>query len=148
MPELEGYILKDMGTGKTRSLPTHGQEASTRFALEHSTHLTTQYVTLKQAYLTAVEKVKSLIAIEHDVLHGVPRIAGTRIPIWVVLRDLAEGCSVEEIVSEYPPLTHEQITAAIEFAAIVLEVTPTTTYYRVPLQPGAASQQTVLFRRT
>jgi uncharacterized protein (DUF433 family) len=52
-----------------------------------------------------------------DVCHGKPCIRGTRIMVSVVLDNLAEGLSPEEIVREYPPLTNEDVRAAVAYAA-------------------------------
>ncbi len=57
------------------------------------------------------------VTINPDVCHGKPCIRGTRIMVSVVLDNLAEGLSSEEIVKEYPPLTLEDISAAISYAA-------------------------------
>ena len=42
---------------------------------------------------------------------------GTRVLLRTVLADLADGASVEEILSDYPSLTPEHVRAAIAFAA-------------------------------
>jgi uncharacterized protein (DUF433 family) len=52
-----------------------------------------------------------------DICHGKPCIRGTRIMVSVVLDNLAEGLRPEEIVEDYPPLTLEDIRAAISYAA-------------------------------
>jgi uncharacterized protein (DUF433 family) len=57
------------------------------------------------------------ITVDHEVCHGKPCIRGTRIMVSVVLDNLAEGLTAEEIVREYPPLTPENIRAAIAYAA-------------------------------
>lgn len=41
---------------------------------------------------------------------------GTRTPVSIVLENLSDGMSIEELMEQYP-LTREQITAALEFAA-------------------------------
>lgn len=51
-----------------------------------------------------------------DVLHGKPRIKGTRIPVSLILGYLASGMSVEEIIEEFPDLTKEQIAACLDYA--------------------------------
>ncbi len=51
---------------------------------------------------------------------GKPVIRGTRIPVDAIIRRLAEGMSVEEILREYPNLTEEDIKAALEYAAKVV----------------------------
>jgi len=60
---------------------------------------------------------KERISVRSDVCHGKPCIRGTRIMVSVVLDNLAEGFSPGDIVAEYPPLTLEDIRAAISYAA-------------------------------
>jgi len=57
------------------------------------------------------------ISSKPDVCHGKVCIAGTRIPVTVVLDNLAEGASEAEILSEYPTLVVEDIRAAIHYAS-------------------------------
>ncbi len=52
-----------------------------------------------------------------SICHGKPCIRGTRIMVSVVLDNLAEGLSMEEVVEEYPPLTHADVRAALGYAA-------------------------------
>jgi uncharacterized protein (DUF433 family) len=49
------------------------------------------------------------ITINPDVCHGKACIRGTRIMVSVILDNLAEGLSPEQIVDEYPPLTLDDI---------------------------------------
>ena len=57
------------------------------------------------------------ITADPDVCHGKPCIRGTRIMVSVVLDNLADGLSPDEIVEEYPPLTLDDIRAAISYTA-------------------------------
>ena len=57
------------------------------------------------------------IAVEPNVCHGKPCVRGTRTMVSVILDNLAEGLTPEQIVAEYPPLTLEDILAAIAYAA-------------------------------
>lgn len=57
------------------------------------------------------------ISIDPKVCHGKPCIKGTRIMVSVILDNLAEGLTPEEIVAKYPPLTLENVKAAISYAA-------------------------------
>ena len=59
------------------------------------------------------------ISVDPDICHGKPCIRGTRIMVTVILDNLAEGLSPEEIVVEYPPLTIEDVQAAIAYAAVL-----------------------------
>jgi len=43
--------------------------------------------------------------------------AGTRIPVTVILDNLAEGATKDEIVTSYPSLKPEHIDAALAYAA-------------------------------
>ncbi|MDA0834728.1 MAG: DUF433 domain-containing protein [Planctomycetota bacterium] len=56
-----------------------------------------------------------------DVLHGKPRIKGTRIPASLILGYLAAGKTTEEIVSEFPDLLTEQIGACLDYARALAE---------------------------
>lgn len=48
---------------------------------------------------------------------GVPCVAGTRIPVATVVSMLAEGSPVSEVLSDFPQLTTEAVSAALQFAA-------------------------------
>jgi len=52
-----------------------------------------------------------------DISHGRVCIKGTRIMVSIILDNLSEGLSIEEIIQEYPPLTKEDILASINYAA-------------------------------
>jgi len=59
------------------------------------------------------------IQIDPKICHGKACVKGTRIMVSVILDNLAEGMTPEEIVKEYPPLTMEDIRAALAYAAIL-----------------------------
>ena len=52
------------------------------------------------------------IAVDPEVVHGVPRIRGTRVTVQVILELLAAGETHDE-------LSHEDLLAALEYAASV-----------------------------
>lgn len=52
-----------------------------------------------------------------EICHGKPCIQGTRIMVSVILDNLAEGLAPEKIVEDYPPLTLEDVRAAVAYAA-------------------------------
>jgi len=56
------------------------------------------------------------VSVRLDVCHGKPSIAGTRGMVAVVLDNLAEGLTPEQIVAGYPPLRLEDVQAAIAYA--------------------------------
>ena len=70
---------------------------------------------------------KPYITTDPQVMHGAVCFRGTRIPVSVVLDNLAAGEAPERILDQYPSLRPEHIPAAIGFAAdedYVLQVGP------------------------
>lgn len=57
------------------------------------------------------------ISVDPDIMHGVACIAGTRIPVSVVLDNLAARVPEERILAEYPALSPDAITAALAYGA-------------------------------
>lgn len=64
--------------------------------------------------------MSQLIISDPNILMGKPVVAGTRISVELILEKLAEGETVEQILSEYPRLTREAVFAALKFAAQTL----------------------------
>ena len=62
-------------------------------------------------------KVHPRIEIRPDVMFGKPVIKNTRITVEHILRKLAGGMTMVEIISDHPNLTQNDIFAAQEFAA-------------------------------
>ena len=48
---------------------------------------------------------------------GEPCIKGTRIPVSVIVASVAQGLTRQDIISEYPQLKDEDITAALLYAS-------------------------------
>ena len=63
------------------------------------------------------EQLLDRIAVDPGVCGGKPCVRGTRIYIAIILDSLAEGLGPEEIMKEYPPLTLDDIHAALAYAA-------------------------------
>ena len=57
------------------------------------------------------------VEINPGVMLGKPVIRGTRIPVELLLRKLAEGATIEDLLDAYPRLTPEDIRAALAYAA-------------------------------
>ncbi len=60
------------------------------------------------------------IASDPSICHGQACVRGTRVPVSVVLDNLASGLTPEAIVASYPSLTLEDVRAAIAYAAETL----------------------------
>ena len=59
---------------------------------------------------------RNYIATDPSVCHEQACIKGTRIPVSVVLDNLAAGLSAAEILQSYPTLSAEAIRAALAYA--------------------------------
>ena len=58
---------------------------------------------------------KKIITIEAGKRSGQPCIRGLRITFYDVLSYLAAGMTMDEIVGDFPMLTHEDIYACLKF---------------------------------
>jgi len=63
------------------------------------------------------EELIKRISVDPRVCFGKPCIRGTRIWISLIVDNLASGLSEQELLAEYPQLSHEDIMAALTFAA-------------------------------
>jgi uncharacterized protein (DUF433 family) len=57
------------------------------------------------------------IEINPAVMLGKPIIRGTRIPVELILRKLADGMTEADLLDAYPRLAREDIQAALAYAA-------------------------------
>jgi len=70
-------------------------------------------ITMKQQF--------SRIEINPKVCNGKPVIRGTRIPVSVILEQIAEGQSWDALLAGYPELHREDIQAALLYATASLD---------------------------
>jgi len=61
--------------------------------------------------------VNSRLKIDPNVCHGKPVVRGTRVLVSTILGALGAGDSIDDILSDYPNITREDIEAALEFAS-------------------------------
>lgn len=57
------------------------------------------------------------ITIDPEICLGQPTIRGMRITVSIILKQLASGMSMKEILEAYPELEEEDIIQAIKYAA-------------------------------
>ena len=60
---------------------------------------------------------RSRVTTDPAVCHGRACIRGTRIPVSVVLDNLAAGLAPREIIESYPSLTLDDVSAAVAYGA-------------------------------
>ncbi len=61
------------------------------------------------------------VSINPKICHGRACIRGTRIPVSVVLDNIAAGLDKDEIIQSYPALTAGDIQAALSYAAELVQ---------------------------
>jgi uncharacterized protein (DUF433 family) len=62
------------------------------------------------------EDLLAYITTNPQVMLGKPVIRGTRITVEILMEKTAAGCSVEEILADYPQLTRGDVRAAVVYA--------------------------------
>jgi uncharacterized protein (DUF433 family) len=60
---------------------------------------------------------QDVITVDPQIMHGAPCFRGTRIPVSVVLDNLAAGVAETELFRNYPTLPREAPAAALAYAA-------------------------------
>jgi len=66
---------------------------------------------------TAYRKLLKRVVSDPKVCGGEPCIRGTRIHVAVILDSLAEGLSVTDILGHFPPLSEQDVRAAVVYAS-------------------------------
>ena len=56
------------------------------------------------------------IVVDPEVVFGKPVVKGTRLAVEFVIDLLAHGCTVEEILDNYPQLTREDVQVCLAYA--------------------------------
>jgi uncharacterized protein (DUF433 family) len=66
------------------------------------------------------------VSIDPNICHGQACVKGTRIPVHQIVRMLANGDTVDDLLAEYPSLSRDDIMACLDYAAELAEeqVTP------------------------
>ena len=66
------------------------------------------------------------ISINPSICHGQACVKGTRIPVHQIVRMMANGDTVEDLLAEYPALSRPDVMACLDYSAGLAEeqVTP------------------------
>jgi uncharacterized protein (DUF433 family) len=75
---------------------------------------------LEQHAMGKIAQRHPRISIDPAVMGGKPCIAGTRMPVSMILEELGDGLTPEEVIAVHPFLTPEDIRAAQAFAAEIV----------------------------
>jgi uncharacterized protein (DUF433 family) len=71
------------------------------------------------------------ITVGPDLMGGVPTVRGLRIPVATVVSMVADGMTVEEICTDLPDLTPEDVAEALRYAAEAVRER------QIPIRPSA-----------
>lgn len=61
------------------------------------------------------------IVVDPKIMVGRPVIKGTRIPVGLILKKLAQKIDIKEILEDFPRLKEEDVKAAIIYAGSLVE---------------------------
>lgn len=61
------------------------------------------------------------ISVDPKVCHGQACVKGTRLPVHQLIRMLANGDTIDDLLAGYPGLTRADLSAALEYAASLTE---------------------------
>ena len=67
-----------------------------------------------------LDRYRERIAVNPQVMAGKAVIKGTRIPVELIVRLVAQGIPEQEILQDYPHLEREDIQAALWYAVALL----------------------------
>lgn len=84
------------------------------------------------------------------ICHGKARITGTRVMVTVILDNLADGLTAEDIMRSYPPVSRDAVEATLHYAAELARerVAPLTQRAaRWPPTTGACRSTSMRFSR-
>jgi len=61
------------------------------------------------------------ITFDKQIMGGRACIRGLRIPVSVIVGQIAHGATFEEICADYPEIEHDDIQQALEYAALLTQ---------------------------
>ena len=61
--------------------------------------------------------MRKRIVIDPKVCHGQACVKGARIPVYQIIAMLANGDTIEDLLSQYPSLKREDVLACLDYAA-------------------------------
>jgi uncharacterized protein (DUF433 family) len=70
--------------------------------------------------------MKDRISSNPAICHGQACVSGTRIPVHQIVRMLANGDTVDDLLAEYPTLHRDDVLACLDYVASLAEeqITP------------------------
>jgi len=137
IPPGSGKTAIYVGTGIASLLtaPHHGQMEAETFSLHYfgttevgptvEFNLTSDisnFGYLSERLKHSKDAIRNAVQMDLNIMHGNPVFQGTRIPIYQIVEELADGTSLPDILEGYPSLTLEKIQTGLDFAASVVRI--------------------------
>ncbi|MGH9795206.1 MAG: DUF433 domain-containing protein [Candidatus Acidiferrales bacterium] len=108
-----GHSLEESLRGFIR---TNGERQSIPAQSRASIHF------LERRLQTCPQNVRDAVEIDVRVMHGNPVFRGSRVPLYRIIEELAEGTSLEQLEEGYPSLDKLKIQAGLDFVAVLLRI--------------------------
>jgi len=77
---------------------------------------------LQRKIAASRDEIRQAVEMNIRVMHGNPVFRGTRVPLYQIVEELADGTTLSEIVQGYPSLTITQVQRGLDFAASLLRI--------------------------
>jgi len=77
---------------------------------------------LRRKLAACPDDINNAITMDVRIMHGNPVFRGTRVPVYQIVEELADGTSLTEILQGYPSLTIRQVQAGLDLAASLLRI--------------------------
>jgi uncharacterized protein (DUF433 family) len=77
---------------------------------------------LQKKLSVAPARVAEAVAIDPRIMHGNPVFKGTRIPIYQIVEELADGTPLTDLTEAYPALTLDNIRHGLDFVSSLLRI--------------------------
>ena len=68
------------------------------------------------------QAMRSAVSMDARIMHGNPVFCGTRISLYRIIEEFADGTNLEQIAQGYPSLTKEKIQIALDFVCSLLRI--------------------------
>jgi uncharacterized protein (DUF433 family) len=129
------FILENKVLGQTQAEPSraHGNvffslhrsgtgNPKADFEQSQYSQVQSNFLYLQRKLSSSSITIKQEISIDSRIMHGNPVFKGTRIPLYRIIEELADGTRLEELIDGYPSLNLKQIQAGLDFTISLLRI--------------------------
>lgn len=103
-------ILKDLISAQSNRTGDFGQQMDSNLLF------------FQKKLSQAPKSVADAVQVDPAIMHGNPVFSGTRIPIYQIIEELADGTPFEDLCEGYPSLDPDLIRRGLDFVASLLRV--------------------------